>query len=96
MSIRVLSSLAIGSATGGCYNLDGRPTGESTMASSFELAERPPRTDQPKRWLRRALDLLITAAAVAISLAVVPLLLLVFGLCLAFEHVRQHFGDRRR
>ena len=66
------------------------------MAGSFELAERPHRTDPPKRWrLRRALDLLVTAIAVAISLAIVPLLLFVFALCVAFEHVRQYFGDRR-
>jgi hypothetical protein len=67
------------------------------MVGSIELAERPHRTDPPKRWrLRRALDLLITATAVAISLVIVPLLLFVFALGLAFEHVRQYFGDRHR
>jgi hypothetical protein len=67
------------------------------MVGSIELAQRPHRTDPPKRWrLRRALDLLITATAVAISLVIVPLLLFVFALCVAFEHVRQYFGDRRR
>jgi hypothetical protein len=67
------------------------------MVSAFELAKRHHRTDPPKRWrLRRAFDLLITAIAVAISLVVVPLLLIVFALCLAFEYVRQYFGDRIR
>ena len=67
------------------------------MAGSIELAVRRHRTDPPKRWrLRRVLDLLVTATAVAISLVIVPLLLLVFALCIAFEHVRQYFGDRRR
>ena len=67
------------------------------MVGAFELLQRHHRTDPPKRWrLRRAFDLLITAIAVAISLVVVPLLLIVFALCLAFEHVRQYFGDRIR
>jgi hypothetical protein len=67
------------------------------MVGSFEPAERRHRTDPPKRWRpRRALDLLITAIAVAISLVIVPLLLFVFALCLAFELVRQYFCDRRR
>jgi hypothetical protein len=101
MSIRVLPSLLLAlatiNATGGCYNLDGKPTREGAMVGSIELAVRRHGTDPPKRWrLRRVLDLLITAIAVAVSLAVVPLLLFVFALCVAFEHVRQYFGDRRR
>jgi hypothetical protein len=67
------------------------------MVGSFKLAERHHRTGPPKHWrLRRALDLLTIAIAIAISLVIAPLLLFVLALCLAFEHARQYFGDRRR
>jgi hypothetical protein len=94
MSIRVFL-LAIGNTTAGCYNFNGKPARGCAMVGSFKLAEPYPRTHS--RWrLRHALHLLITAIAVAISLAIVPLLILVFALCFAFEQVRQYFGDRRR